>query len=274
VTEYGFETNFTTFGQIDSVRKAIAEKKLPYTVSPVDDLMVNVRKFKDDVEIGIIKAAVKVAQEAMTALKPHMKPGITENELAGRLVFEMRKRGASDASFEPIIATGAASSLPHYRPGDIPVRNDTFLLTDWGARYQGYCSDITRTWAMGKISDKLEEIYQVCLDAQLAAVAAIKPGVTNRSVDAVARDIIAKAGYGQYFGHGLGHGIGRDIHEQPTLRKSGNDEELKPGMIVTVEPGIYLPGVGGVRIEDDVLITAAGHEVLTSLPKSLQESSL
>ncbi len=274
VTRYGFEQSFTTYGQVDSVRKAIAEKKLAYSLEPLEDLMVNVRKFKDEVEIGIIKAAVKVAQEAMIALKPHMKPGVTENELAGRLVFEMRKRGASDASFEPIIATGAASSLPHYRPADIATRNDTFLLTDWGARYQGYCSDITRTWAIGTISDKLKEIYQICLEAQLKAIAAIKPGAINRQVDAAARDHIAKAGYGQYFGHGLGHGIGRDIHEQPVLRKLGNDEELKPGMIVTVEPGIYLPGVGGVRIEDDVLITATGHEILTSLPKTLQECSL
>ena len=274
VTTYGFETNFTTYGQIDSVRKAITDKKLNYVVNPVDDLMVNVRKFKDDVEVGIIKAAVKVAQDAMIALKPYMKPGPTENELAGRLLFEMRQRGASDASFEPIIATGAASSLPHYRPQDIATKNDTFLLTDWGARYQGYCSDITRTWAIGKISDKLREIYNITLEAQMAAIAAIKPGVANRVVDAAARDLIAKAGYGQYFGHGLGHGIGRDIHEQPVLRKTGPDEELKPGMIVTVEPGIYLPGIGGVRIEDDVLITATGHEVLTSLPKTLQDCSL
>jgi Xaa-Pro aminopeptidase len=273
-TAYGFESNFTTFGQVEGLRKAIAEKKLAYAVHPVDDLMVNVRKVKDEVEIQVIRDAVKVAQDAMLDLKPFMKPGITENELAGRLVFEMRKRGASDASFEPIIATGPASSLPHYRPGDIPTKSDTFLLTDWGARYQGYCSDITRTWAIGKIADKLKEIYAVCLDAQLAAIAAIKPGVTNKSVDAIARGIIEQAGYGQYFGHGLGHGIGRDIHEQPTLRKTGPDEELKPGMIVTVEPGIYLPGVGGVRIEDDVLITAAGHEVLTSLPKSLQDCTL
>lgn len=272
---YGFESLFTTYGQVDSVRKAIAEKKLPYTLEPLDDLMVNVRKFKDDVEIGIIRDAVKVAQEAMIALKPYMKPGAaTENELAGRLLFEMRQRGASNASFEPIIATGAASSLPHYRPGNIAIRNDTFLLTDWGALYNGYCSDITRTWAIGKISDKLKEIYNVCLEAQQAAVAAIKPGVINKHVDGIARGIIDKAGYGQYFGHGLGHGIGRDIHEQPVLRRNGPDEELKPGMIVTVEPGIYLPGVGGVRIEDDVLVTPNGHEVLTSLPKSLQECSL
>jgi Xaa-Pro aminopeptidase len=274
VAKYGFETLFTTYGQVDSVRKSIAEKKLPYTLEPLDDLMVNVRKYKDDVEIGIIKDAVKVAQDAMIALKPYMKPGPTENELAGRLLFEMRQRGASNASFEPIIATGPASSLPHYRPGDIATKNDTFLLTDWGALYKGYCSDITRTWAIGKISDKLKEIYNVCLEAQLAAIAAIKPGAVNKSIDGIARGIIDKAGYGQYFGHGLGHGIGRDIHEQPVLRKSGADEELKPGMIVTVEPGIYLPGVGGVRIEDDVLITNTGHEVLTSLPRSLQDCSL
>lgn len=267
-SKVGFETNFTTYGQIDALRKALDEKKLPISVQPIDDLMVNARKFKDEVEIGIIKEAVKVAQESLLAIKPELKPGRTENYIAGLLTFEMRKRGASDASFEPIIATGAASSLPHYRPADIEIKRDTFLLIDWGARFKGYCSDITRTFAIGNVPAKLQEIYKVTLEAQLAAIAAIKPGAINKQVDGIARGIITAAGYGDFFGHGLGHGIGRDIHEQPTLRKAGADEELKPGMIVTVEPGIYLPGLGGVRIEDDVLVTSTGHEVLTSLDKT------
>jgi Xaa-Pro aminopeptidase len=262
----GFEANFTMFGQVESLRKTLAEKKIDVPLTAVDDLMVNVRKIKDEVEIGIIREAIRVAEEALIAAKPELKPGRTENYIAGLLVFEMRKRGASDASFEPIVATGAASSLPHYRPGEIDLQRDTFLLIDYGARYHGYCSDITRTFSIGTLPAKLTEIYQICLEAQLAAIATLKPGVMTHTADA--------AGYKDCFGHGLGHGIGRDIHELPTLRRKGGEEELKPGMIVTVEPGIYLPGLGGVRIEDDVLITSTGCQVLTTLDKSLEGGRL
>ncbi len=272
-SKVGFESNFTMYGQVESLRKTLEEKKIPATLHG-EELMVNVRKVKDEVEIGIIREAIRVAEEALIATKPEIKAGRTENYIAGLLTFEMRRRGASDASFEPIIATGPASSLPHYRPADIAIKNDTFLLIDYGARYQGYCSDITRTFSIGKLPAKLEEIYKVCLEAQLAAIAAIEPGVNSKVVDTAARSIIEKAGYGQYFGHGLGHGIGRDIHEQPTLRKQGEGELLQPGHIVTVEPGIYLPGLGGVRIEDDVLITSTGCEVLTHLDKSLEGGRL
>ena len=266
----GFESNFTLYGQVESLRKTLEEKKIGIALQAVEDLMVNVRKTKDEVEVAIIRDGIRVAQEALLAAKSEFKPGRTENYIAGLITFEMRKRGASDASFEPIIATGPASSLPHYRPGDIDIKRDTFLLVDYGALYQGYCSDITRTFSIGTLPAKLTEIYKICLEAQLAAIAAIKPGANTKAVDTAARSIIEKAGYGQYFGHGLGHGIGRDIHEQPTLRKQGDGEELKPGHIVTVEPGIYLPGLGGVRIVDDVLITDKGCEVLTSLDKSLE----
>jgi len=265
-----WSTTVWVYGQVESLRKTLEEKKIGIALQAVEDLMVNVRKTKDEVEVAIIRDAIRVAQEALLAAKSEFKPGRTENYIAGLITFEMRKRGASDASFEPIIATGPASSLPHYRPGDIDIKRDTFLLVDYGALYQGYCSDITRTFSIGTLPAKLTEIYKICLEAQLAAIAAIKPGANTKAVDTAARSIIEKAGYGQYFGHGLGHGIGRDIHEQPTLRKQGDGEELKPGHIVTVEPGIYLPGLGGVRIEDDVLITDKGCEVLTSLDKSLE----
>lgn len=273
-TKVGFESNFTMYGQVESLRKTLAEKKLAIELVGVDDLMVNIRKIKDDVEIGIIREAIRVAEEALLTIKPELKPGRTENYVAGLLQFEMRKRGASDSSFDPIIATGPASSLPHYRPGDIDIKRDTFLLIDYGALYRGYCSDITRTFSIGTLPAKLTEIYKVCLEAQLAAIAMIKPGIATKTVDHAARSIIDGAGYKDFFGHGLGHGIGRDIHEQPTLRRVGGEEELKPGMIVTVEPGIYLPGLGGVRIEDDVLITPTGCEVLTHLDKSLNGCQL
>lgn len=270
----GFESNFTLYGQVESLRKTLEEKKLGVNLTGVEDLMVNVRAIKDDVEIGIIREAVRVAQEALLSVRHELHPGRTENYIAGLLTFEMRKRGASDGSFEPIIATGPASSLPHYRPGDIDIKRDTFLLIDYGARYHGYCSDITRTFSIGNVPAKLKEIYNITLEAQLAAIATLRPGVLTKDADAAARNIIDAAGYKEYFGHGLGHGIGRDIHENPRLSRTGAVEELKPGMIVTVEPGIYLPGLGGVRIEDDVLITSTGCEVLTSLDKTFEGCSL
>ena len=150
------------------------------------------------------------------------------------------------------------------------VRNNQPLLFDWGALYKGYCSDITRTLMLGKVAPRMKQIYQIVLDAQLAAIDAIKPGVTTQQVDRIARNYIKKHGFDRYFGHGLGHGIGRDIHELPTLRRTEPVDVLRPGMIVTVEPGIYLPGEGGVRIEDDVLVTEHGCEIMTSLDKSFE----
>jgi Xaa-Pro aminopeptidase len=213
---------------------------------------------------------VAVAEEAFEAIRGEIEVGQTENHLAGLLVFELRSRGASNSSFPVIVAAGANSSLPHYRPGEVLVQRDQPLLFDWGAIYKGYCSDLTRTLLVGRVSDKIKEIYQIVFDAQRAAISFLRPGVTTHQADRVARDIIEKAGYGKEFGHGLGHGIGREIHELPSMNRHGRDEELRPGMVVTVEPGIYVPGQGGVRIEDDVLITHSGCEVLSSLDRSFE----
>ena len=170
-----------------------------------------------------------------------------------------------------IVAAGANSSLPHYRPQESAlIQRDQPLLLDWGAVYKGYCSDLTRTLMIGRSSPKMKKNYQVVLEAQQKAIQFLRPGVTTKQADTVAREVIEKAGFGKEFGHGLGHGIGREIHELPTMRKTGGEEELRPGMIVTVEPGIYIPGEGGVRIEDDVLITHSGCEVLSSLDKSFE----
>jgi Xaa-Pro aminopeptidase len=186
------------------------------------------------------------------------------------MVFDFRSRVASDSSFNCIVAAGTNSSLPHYRPGETLVQRDQPLLIDWGALYKGYCSDLTRTLIIGRVSPKLKQIYKVVYEAQQAAIKFLRPGVTTVQADAVARDVIEKAGFGKQFGHGLGHGIGREIHELPTMRKNGGEEELRPGMIVTVEPGIYLAGEGGVRIEDDILITHSGCEVLSSLDRTFE----
>lgn len=267
----GFEANFATVGQIDAVTQALTTIKYDCKLVPLEDVMVTQRKVKDDHEIDLIRKSADVAEEAFNAVRDHIQVGETEGHLAGLLVLEMKSRGATDPSFPPIVATAANSSLPHYRPDETVILNDAFLLFDWGAMVKGYCSDLTRTFALGRVPAKLKKIHNIVLEAQLAAIDFLRPGVSTKAADKVARDIIEKAGYGKYFGHSLGHGIGRDIHELPSLRATGDDDELRPGMVVTVEPGIYLPGEGGVRIEDDVLITHSGSEVLTSLPKTFEE---
>ena len=275
VRRVGFEANFTAFGQIHAIDKALKEQKDPAPPGPVElvpleNVLTNLRKVKDDHEIDLVRKSVGVAEEAFEAIRSEIKVGHTENHLAGLLVFELRSRGASDSSFPVIVAAGANSSLPHYRPGETLVQRDQPLLIDWGAMYKGYASDLTRTLMVGRVSPKVKQIYNVVHDAQKAAIKFLRPGVTTMQADRVARDVIENAGYGKQFGHGLGHGIGREIHELPTMRKTGGEEELRPGMIVTVEPGIYLPGEGGVRIEDDVLITHSGCEVLSSLDRSFE----
>jgi Xaa-Pro aminopeptidase len=290
VKRAGFEANFATFGQITSLDRAVKEKVSetkagPKKTSakaaapdgelelvPLEDVMTNIRKVKDDHEVDLIRKAIALAEESFIAIRDRgdIKVDETESYLAGLLIFELRSRGAQGVSFPPIVAAGTNSSLPHYRPGETKVQRDQPLLFDWGALYKGYCSDLTRTFMIGRVSTRMKQIYKVVLEAQQTVLAFLRPGVTTMQADRVARDVIEKAGFGKEFGHGLGHGIGRDIHELPTLRKNGGDEELRPGMIVTVEPGIYLPGEGGVRIEDDVLITHSGAEVLSTLDKSFE----
>lgn len=268
----GFEANFTTVGQIDALLTAFKQqkdKKAPELV-PLENVLTNIRKVKDDNEIDLIRKSVGIAEEAFNAFRGEITAGQTENYLAGLLVFELRSRGASNSSFPVIVATGANSSLPHYLPRETLVQKDQPLMIDWGALYKGYCSDLTRTLMIGRVDPKMKEVYNLVLKAQQAAIKFLRPGVTTQQADAVARDIIVRGGHGDQFGHGLGHGIGREIHELPTLRRAGSEEELRPGMVVTVEPGIYLPGVGGVRIEDDVLITHSGCEVLSSLERSFE----
>jgi Xaa-Pro aminopeptidase len=250
--------------------KAIKDLKAPPELVPLENVMTNIRKVKDDNEVDLVRKSVGIAEEAFESIRSEIKPGQSENYLAGLLVFELRSRGAANSSFPVIVAAGTNSSLPHYRPGETLVQRDQPLLIDWGALYKGYCSDLTRTLMIGRVAPKIKEIYKVVYEAQQAAIKFLRPGVTTLQADRVARDIIERAGYGKEFGHGLGHGIGREIHELPTLRKTGGEEELRPGMVVTIEPGIYIPGEGGVRIEDDILITHSGCEVLSSLDRSFE----
>jgi Xaa-Pro aminopeptidase len=238
------------------------------------NLVASLRLFKHESELATIRKAVRVQEQALLALLPTIKAGQTELEIAARLEAEMKSRGSSAPSFETIIAADATGSLPHYRPKARKVRRNKSLLIDWGATYNGYISDMTRTFALGSWPKTMREIYLITLEAQEAAAAAIAPGKTNREIDAVARDIITRAGYGEQFGHGTGHGFGMAGKEEPYISHLVGEQVLQPGMVFTIEPGIYLPGVGGVRIEDDYVVTERGSKNLCTLPKTLEWSTL
>lgn len=230
-----------------------------------------VRQTKDAEEIRCIRKAIRIAERA---LKDIISGGVksivrrTEQQLAARLEYRMRLFGASEAAFETIVAAGPHGSLCHYRPGSTVIRQGDPVLIDFGAKVDGYCSDLTRVLFMGKIPPKIAGIYKVVLQAQRAGIKQIRPGVSCKRVDSAARKVIETAGYGDKFVHSLGHGVGLQVHEAPALAQTSK-ARLRGGMIVTVEPGIYLPGVGGVRIEDDVQVTLDGHKKLSTLSRDI-----
>ncbi|RKY23956.1 MAG: Xaa-Pro dipeptidase, partial [Planctomycetota bacterium] len=237
------------------------------------------RAIKDSGELKLIRQAIRIAQSAfleLTANGPGQLIGRTEGQVAAELEYLIRQAGAQGAAFDIIVAAGANSSKPHHTPGATKIKFDQPVLFDWGAKVGGYCSDLTRVVFPGKIPPKFREIYDVVRQAQQAGIDAVRASVRCTTPDAAARAVIEQAGYGEQFTHSLGHGIGLDIHEAPGLaRKSaGASEVLRAGMVVTVEPGIYLPGLGGVRIEDDVLVTATGCRRLTRLGRRIQESGV
>lgn len=260
-----FQPDHVSFEMHAALRKACR----PIKLEPAAPIVNRMRLVKDRAELGKIRQAIEIAEEAFKATRKKIKIGMTEMELAGLLEFEMKRRGAIAPSFRSIVAEGANASLPHAEPGKRTIRANSLILIDWGAISEYYCSDLTRVLFMGKVSPRFKRVYEIVLEAQMLAIASIAPGKKGCEIDAVARDYITQAGFGKQFGHGLGHGVGLDIHEGPRL-KYGFADTLEPGMVVTVEPGIYLPGLGGVRIEDDVLVTSRGHEVLTKLKKSLR----
>jgi Xaa-Pro aminopeptidase len=229
----------------------------------------HLRARKDAGELEAIRRAALLADEALEEVLARGVVGRTEQEVALDLEFTMRKRGAQAASFPPIVAAGEHGALPHAQPRDVAIPAGTLLVVDWGAMLDGYASDCTRTFATGEIDPRDAEIYELVLAAQEAALAAVAPGPTGKEVDAVAREMIAAAGHAEHFGHGLGHGVGLEIHEGPRLNQQ-SEEPLAEGMVVTVEPGVYVPGGVGVRIEDLVFVTADGHEVANTLPKQLR----
>lgn len=264
IKSIGFEQDQMTYGTYAAYLKQYPEAEFVPTSQTVEKL----RLIKTPEEIKILEEAAKIADDAFNHILNFIKPGVTELSVANELEFYMRKLGASESSFDIIVASGARSALPHGVASEKVIEPGDFVTLDYGAYYKGYCSDITRTVSVGKPSDKLNEIYQIVLEAQMHARKHIKPGITGKEADALARSIITEKGYGESFGHSTGHGLGMEVHESPALSKR-SELELEKGMVVTVEPGIYLSGLGGVRIEDDIVLTEDGNRSLIHSPKEL-----
>jgi Xaa-Pro aminopeptidase len=261
----GFEAAHMTVREHGRLRELLPDR---VELVAVQGLVEGLRAVKEPDEVAAMRAAAALADAAVEQLIGGGLVGRTERDLAVALEFEMRRRGAERPSFEPIVAAGPHGALPHARPREVEVRRGDLVVIDWGAQLDGYCSDCTRTFAAGAVDDHATEIYQLVLDAQLAGLGAVAVGASGRDVDAVARRLIEAAGHGEHFGHGLGHGVGLDVHEAPRLAQR-SDAVLEPGNVVTVEPGVYLPGDLGVRIEDLVVVRDDGPEILTSLAKEL-----
>lgn len=264
VERLAFEQDYMTFATYSQYLE-----KLSATLEPVSGLIEKLRMVKSPEELEVLKAAAKIADDAFEHICSYIKAGMTELEVSNELEFFMRSQGATSSSFDIIVASGLRSALPHGVASDKKIESGDLITLDFGALYNGYVSDITRTVAVGEPSDKLKEIYHVVLESQVLALEKIKPGMTGIEADAIARDYIKSKGYGEAFGHSTGHGIGLEVHEGPGL-SFRSETILEPGMAVTVEPGIYLPGIGGVRIEDDILITETGNERLTHSSKELR----
>lgn len=248
----------------------MVEAEFEGKTAPAPNLVRALRQVKDADEIARIRAASQLAEGVLQDMLPQLKEGVAEQEFAAQFQYEFRRRGAQRESFDMIALFGARSSLPHGVPGAKTLERGDVVLLDFGCILNSYCSDLTRTFCFGNIPGAwFQDIYDLTLRAQLAALNAVKPGARCVDVDALARTIIDDGGYGEYFGHGLGHGVGLEIHESPRLNKQAT-AVLEPGMVVTVEPGIYLPGKGGVRIEDLVVVTETGCDIVTRSSKELR----
>ena len=263
IRRLGFEADTVSVKMHADIGRTVAPAEL-VAVETVDRL----RWVKDAEELARVRRAVELADAAFTYILSSLRPGAVERDVALEMEFFMRRAGADKEAFETIVASGPRSSLPHGRAADRVLERGDFVTLDFGSAYRHYMSDCTRTVVLGEASDRHRQIYEVVLAAQRAALAGIRPGITGREADALARDVIAAAGYGDAFGHSLGHGVGLAVHEGPTLSPR-EEARLAPGMVVTVEPGIYLAQWGGVRIEDLVVITDTGCVPLTQAPKEL-----
>lgn len=264
VRTLGCEGDYLTVDTFAQYERGWPEVRLVVATGLVEGL----RAIKDAGEVQAIRRAAAIADAAFRRALEIIRPGMTEREVALALEMDMKRQGASALAFDTIVASGPRSALPHGVASDKVIQSGELVTLDFGCVVAGYCSDMTRTVMVGEPDDRQREIYATVLVAQSAGVAAARPGLTGQQLDAVCREIIKARGYGDFFGHGTGHGVGRYIHEGPRL-STRSQEVLAPGHVVTIEPGIYLPGWGGVRIEDLVLITADGCEVLSRSPREL-----
>lgn len=241
---------------------------LPCQLVPAQKLLTQLRASKDVEELSAMRRAQEITDQAFREILNFIRPGMTEQQVAARLVYEMLRRGARKVSFDPIVAAGANGSMPHAVPGETVIQAGMFVTMDFGCIWDGYCSDMTRTVAVGQPTEEMEKVYHTVLQAQKAGIAAARAGVTGSEIDAAARQVIAEAGYGEYFTHSFGHSLGLEIHEAPNASPS-QQEAMPSGAVISAEPGIYLPGKFGVRIEDVLVLREGGCEDLTRSPKDL-----
>ena len=263
IRRMGFEDAYMTVQDHERYRKALSCDLVPAT-----DLLWQLRMVKDEEELEAMVAAQRIAERALEDILEEIRPGVTEKEIAARLQYLMLHYGASDMSFDPIVVSGPNGSLPHGVPSEKTIQQGEFVTMDFGCVYHGYCSDMTRTVAVGFATEEMQTVYQTVLSAQEAGIAAARAGLTGREVDGAARAVISAAGYGAYFGHSFGHGVGVEIHEAPNASPM-NEKPLPAGAVISAEPGIYLPGRLGVRIEDVILLTETGCRNITNAPKDL-----
>ncbi|MGX7403766.1 M24 family metallopeptidase, partial [Enterococcus camelliae] len=262
IQSLGFEEAFISFAQYGQLEDLLEETAL----IPISGMIEELREIKDENEVKIVRKACEIADRGIEHIWNTIKPGMTEIEVANQLDFYMRSLGATSVSFDTIVASGLRSAMPHGVASEKIIEKGELITIDFGCYYDGYVSDETRTFAIGDPGQKLKDIYQIVLEANLKVIEEAKPGMSGIELDAIARDHIASFGYGEAFGHSTGHGIGLEIHEGPNVSFRA-EKRFVPGNIITDEPGIYLPGIGGVRIEDDLLVTSTGNEVLTKATK-------
>ena len=263
VQKLGFEDAYMTVADYRHY-----SEKLHCQLVPATELLISLRQSKDEEEIQRMIAAQRIAEAALDQIVKEIRPGVTEKEIAARLQYLMLAGGAENMSFDPIVASGPNGSMPHAVPTDRKIQDGDFVTMDFGVLYQGYCSDMTRTVALGHATEEMRKVYDTVLRAQLAGIAASHAGASGKSIDGAARDIITEAGYGPYFGHSYGHSLGLEIHEAPNCTPR-NENPIPAGAVCSAEPGIYIPGKFGVRIEDVVIFREGGCEVITHSPKEL-----
>ena len=263
ITELGYEEAYLTVSEFRDY-----EKDVKAALVPRHEDISRFRGVKEEWELELMRQAQEITDKAFEQILPRIKAGMTEKELAAELIYCLYKNGGEGLSFDPIVVSGPNTSLPHGVPGDRVIREGDFITMDFGVIYKGYCSDMTRTVALGYATEEMKKVYDTVLEAQLAALAISKAGTIGGDIDAAARKVITDAGYGPYFGHGYGHGLGLEVHEEPRCSPRG-ETVMTAGMVTSAEPGIYLPGKFGVRIEDVCIFMEDGHENITHSPKNL-----